>query len=151
PSIGGFAGQWLALGEWPSGPAWFVWLLLAFDGAVAFLSWRWPRWVPTVPSTLRRSAALFALALTAVSALVFLPLLLGAAPLHWVAFAPFQFQTSRLGLYALYFRAGVALGAVGIERGFLDPRGSVARRWPVWVLLAALAFVVLGALSTVAA
>src|SRR5262245_3633777 len=47
--------------------------------------------------------------------------------------------------------AGVALGAVGIERGFLEPRGSVARRWPVWVLLAALAFVVLGVLSTVAA
>src|SRR5271169_981224 len=33
--IAGFWQQWKSLGTWPAGPAWFVWLLLAFDVVLA--------------------------------------------------------------------------------------------------------------------
>src|SRR5215813_8800103 len=29
--VGSFWEQWISLGIWPAGPAWFVWVLLAFD------------------------------------------------------------------------------------------------------------------------
>lgn len=29
--VAGFWQQWRSLGNWPAGPAWFIWLLLAFD------------------------------------------------------------------------------------------------------------------------
>src|SRR5581483_1210132 len=41
---GGFLRQWLSLGIWPAGPAWFVWLLLAFDFVAAELYFARPNW-----------------------------------------------------------------------------------------------------------
>ena len=29
--IRGYAHVWMSFGDWPTGPAWFIWLLLAFD------------------------------------------------------------------------------------------------------------------------
>ena len=31
PPLKTFLRQWFSLGEWPSGPAWFIWILLVFD------------------------------------------------------------------------------------------------------------------------
>jgi hypothetical protein len=33
----------LTIGPWPSGPAWFLWVLLAFDAVAACLWWVAPR------------------------------------------------------------------------------------------------------------
>src|SRR5262249_35867592 len=38
--------------------------------------------------------------------------------------------------YAVYFFAGVGLGACGIERGVFAPQGVLARRWAVWLVAA---------------
>ena len=43
--LSGFWRQWLALGNWPAGPAWFLWVLLAFDAVAAGLFLLAPRWV----------------------------------------------------------------------------------------------------------
>ena len=40
----GFWRQWLTLGNWPAGPAWFVWVLLAFDAIAALLLMVVPNW-----------------------------------------------------------------------------------------------------------
>ena len=34
-SVGGYVHDWLSMGDWPTGPAWFIWLLLTFDLGVA--------------------------------------------------------------------------------------------------------------------
>jgi hypothetical protein len=151
PSLGGFVQQWFALGEWPAGPAWFIWLLLAFDAAIALIIWLHPRSCAGVWSTLRKSPALFATVLVGASVLLVVPPMLLYGPEHWVAFGPFHFQTSRLGLYALYFMGGVLLGAAGIQQTFLGTKGALERRWLVWAIVAPLAFVALGALSIVVA
>jgi peptidoglycan/LPS O-acetylase OafA/YrhL len=145
-AFGGFAGfwrEWLALGNWPAGPAWFVWLLLAFDFAAAALFGLAPRWGETLGRLLsgvsRRPAVFFAL-LVAISAAVYIPLALIFNPFQWTAFGPFTFQTSRLLHYFVYFLAGIVLGACGIERGLLAPDGKLARRWPLWMIGSLVAF-----------
>jgi surface polysaccharide O-acyltransferase-like enzyme len=45
---------------------------------------------------------------------------------------PFGFQLSRPLHYAVYFFAGLGVGAVGIERGLLATDGMLARRWALW-------------------
>ncbi len=44
--------------------------------------------------------------------------------------------------YALYFLAGLAVGAHGFELGLLDPDGRLPARWGYWVIGALASFVV---------
>jgi peptidoglycan/LPS O-acetylase OafA/YrhL len=153
-SWSGFWREWLALSSWPAGPAWFLWVLLAFNLVAVALHAVTRRWHDRLPAgSLRaRPAAAFAVLLAA-SALTYVPLALAYGPLHWTTVGPFAFQTSRIAHYAIYFAAGIAIGAAGIDRGLIRPGGRLAARWPVWALLAVVAFgaeLVLGGLDIAA-
>jgi hypothetical protein len=139
-----YARAWLATGSWASGPAWFLWVLLVLDVAAAALFALKPRRLP--------GACLLGLPVPTFAVLVLLgvlyvPLALEVGAMHWTVLGPFQVQTSRVLHYPLYFFAGVAVGAVGLERSFLAAGGALARRWGAWLGLAGLAF----AASTLAA
>jgi peptidoglycan/LPS O-acetylase OafA/YrhL len=139
PSLAGYARQWLALGHWPAGPAWFLWLLLAFDAVAALLHATLPRWPAAFERLLARPMAFF-VTLVGLSAVAYLPLSLLAGPSRWTIWGPFAFQTSRLFHYLVYFLAGVALGRFGASQGLLAPGGSLARRWWLWVGAAVISF-----------
>jgi peptidoglycan/LPS O-acetylase OafA/YrhL len=144
PGLAGFWAVWSTLGDWPAGPAWFVWVLLAFGALAAGLSTLAPGWGSALGERLgrlQRPPALFA-ALFAVSGLAYLPLALIFTPLHWTSVGPFAFQTSRALFYLCYFLVGVGLGAYGLERGVLAAGGTLSRAWRAWSVLALLAFVV---------
>jgi len=130
-----FVHQWLSLGAWPAGPAWFIWVLLVFDCIAALLFAASPSWAETVGRFLAgpkdRPARLFTLLLIT-SAVVYVPLALAFTGLHWTAFGPFTFQTSRILHYLLYFLVGVGIGAWGVGRGPLMSRGRLARGWLLW-------------------
>jgi peptidoglycan/LPS O-acetylase OafA/YrhL len=130
-----FIRQWMSLGVWPAGPAWFLWVLLAF-GLVAALAFRLaPGWGAAIGRfTGRLSPIAFFGVLIAVSALVYLPMAAAFDPMKWVSFGPFFVQISRLLHYAVYFFLGAGLGALGLERGLLAPDGKLARRWPLWIV-----------------
>jgi hypothetical protein len=142
----GFAGfwqQWRSLGNWPAGPAWFVWLLLAFDLVAALLLVLIPSWgnaLGRLSSGSDRHPIRFFGILVALSAAVYLPLAIVFNPFYWSSFGPFFFQTSRVLHYLLYFLLGAGVGAYGLQRGLLAPDGKLARRWPLWSLAALLAF-----------
>jgi hypothetical protein len=142
--VAGFVREWLSLGNWPAGPGWFLWLLLAFDAVAVGLFALWPKWAASLARQLSwmvaRPVRCFA-GLTAVTALAYLPFLYVVGPLHWTAVGPFSLQTSRLFFYALYFCGGIVLGARGLGRGLLDPNGRLARRWPIWVAAAVASYV----------
>jgi len=74
------------------------------------------------------------------SAIAYIPLALTYSPWSWFQYGPFAFQSSRPLHYAVYFFAGIAVGANGIERGLLVVDGTLARRWPVWLAVAVVAF-----------
>jgi peptidoglycan/LPS O-acetylase OafA/YrhL len=145
PGFAAYARAWLSLGFWPSGPAWFISLLLVFDAVAAVLYMLWRRWTASrqVPQYLRaygRLPAFFAL-LLAVSALVYVPMELTFGESRWLAVGPFLFQASRPLLYATYFLAGIHIGASGIKSGLFADNARLVRRWPIWLLAGLAAYV----------
>jgi len=141
--LSGFVHQWLSLGYWPAGPAWFVWLLLAFYCvAVALYSYK-PSWAEAMGCFLARLSnkpIRFLGCLIGISAAVYVPLAVRFNPLAWMQFGPLAFQTSRLLHYLVYFLMGLAVGAYGIERGILASAGKLARRWWLWAIGAVVVF-----------
>ena len=132
PSIAEYWRQLLALPFWPCGPQWFLWQLLGLNFVAAGLHKIAPRVGGRFASFATWAAAhpgRFAVALLAASAVAYVPLALIYSPWTWFHFGPFHVQESRPLHYMVYFFAGLALGAHGLDRGLLDADGILARRW----------------------
>jgi hypothetical protein len=141
--LAGYWHAWMSLGNWPAGPAWFIWVLLAFDSMIAALFLIMPRWGDVLGRFLSgplQHPVIFFLFLVAVSSIAYVPLALVVSPLAWTGFGPFAFQTSRIVHYFAYLLIAVGAGAYGIDRGLLAPGGKLARRWPLWVGVSLLTF-----------
>jgi glucans biosynthesis protein C len=139
PGIGAYARAFLALPIWPSGPMWFLWMLLAADLIAAGLSLVMSDWgerVAWLSGTAGARPLRYFLGLFAISAIAYVPLALAFSPQAWGQFGPFSLQLSRPLHYAVYFFAGAGLGAFGIERGLFDPEGALAKDWRIWLGLA---------------
>jgi peptidoglycan/LPS O-acetylase OafA/YrhL len=147
--IAGFWQQWRALGNWPAGPAWFIWVLLAFDCLAGVLFLVIPKWGEALGricgSAARRPVVFFGL-LLAVSAVAYIPMELKFNGFAWASWGPLVFQTSRIIHYFVYFMIGAGVGAVGIGKGLLAGDGKLARRGALWAVAALVAF---GAASAV--
>jgi hypothetical protein len=146
--VAGYAHDWLSFGDWPTGPAWFIWLLLAFDlaGAALFaIAPNFGEMLGSLASKAREHPVRFFLLLVVASAASYIPMSVIFSAADWTSVGPFQFQTARLFHYAVYFLAGIGVGAYGIERGLLAPDGKLARhwgRWTAWMVVAFLSSVV---------
>jgi peptidoglycan/LPS O-acetylase OafA/YrhL len=141
--VAGFWQQWSALGNWPAGPAWFIWVLLAFDLLAAALFLVLPKWGEVLgrmtAGASRRPAAFFGV-LLAVSAIAYIPMELKFNGFAWASWGPFVFQTSRIIHYFVYFMLGAGVGAVGIGKGLLANEGKLPHRWILWAAAALVAF-----------
>lgn len=128
----------LTVGPWPSGPAWFLWVLLALDAIVAAIWLVTPRVIGALGqltfSVRNRPTAAF-VAFLIVSVAVYLPMHLIFGDASWLEPGrfPLPIQTSRILLYAGYLFAGIGVGAAGLRAGLLAETGELARRWPVWL------------------
>jgi glucans biosynthesis protein C len=138
-SIAAYWRHWLALPFWPCGPMWFLWLLLVADFLAAALH----RFAPGLGNLLIRVSSAAATrpvryfaGFVFVSVLAYVPLAVAFTPSAWFQEGPFAFQLSRPLHYALYFFAGLGLGAGGVERGLLSADGPLVRLWAVWVIAA---------------
>lgn len=143
-SWSGFWSAWTALDSWPTGPAWFLSVLLAFDAVAIALFGLLRR--PRLAGPRRALAFIaerpwpFALALAALAVAAYVPLAQRYGTMRWTELGPFTFQTSRIGLYAAFFLVGLAAGASGLARSALVAARGLARWWWLWLPLAALAF-----------
>lgn len=138
PEIG-FSGFWwnmVTSGPWPSGPLWFVWVLLAFDLTASLLYRVSAHLVDPINRLSQRGfdqPAVFFLFLLAVSAVAYVSSLLYFGPTHWFELGPFSVQASRLLLYASYFFIGAGIGAANFERGVLSANGRLAKSSWGWI------------------
>jgi len=151
--VSGFWQQWRALGVWPAGPAWFIWVLLAFDCVAAALFLLLPKWgeaLGRISAGASRRPVLFFGLLIAVSAVAYIPMALRFTALDWTSFGPFFFQTSRILHYLVYFLLGAGVGALGTDKGLLAPDRKLARRWPLWTVAALVAFAIAAAVTIAA-
>ncbi|HEX3429702.1 MAG TPA: acyltransferase [Rhizomicrobium sp.] len=143
PSLVDFCRRFLALPFWPAGPMWFLWVLLLFDAVAAGLFVLFPRinaLVVRLSLYARAKPLRFAAAVIAASAAGYIPLALLFGPLPWGQFGPFSLQLCRPAQYAVYFFAGVVIGACGIERELTGVKGRLARHWRGATALAILCF-----------
>ncbi|MDE2378308.1 acyltransferase [Bradyrhizobium sp.] len=143
PGLAAFWRHWLALPFWPSGPPWFLWVLLAFDlvaaGLYGFAHLSGDVLVRSIGRLGARPAS-FVIALTLASAIAYVPPALVFGPWDWFQFGPFSFQFCRPLHYFVYFLAGAGVGAHGIDRGLLAPDGWLAKRWAATGIAALVSF-----------
>ncbi len=145
PSLIAYGRRFLALPFWPNGPMWFLWLLLALTIVPAGLHRFAPHWVAFLGRLSSHATARpgqYFIGVATAAALAYVPLAVAFTPWNWSEHGPFSLQLSRPLLYAVYYLAGLGVGAHGLERGLLAPEGILARRWSVW-LVCALAFLLL--------
>jgi peptidoglycan/LPS O-acetylase OafA/YrhL len=145
PSFKAFWREWLSLGFWPSGPLWFIAMLLAFDALAAAVHRFAPRALPRLNHfaaiAFQRPAVFFA-GFMVVSAVAYLPMRIAFGADSWVKFGPFFLQTSRLLHYGLYFGAGGSIGGGDVAHSLVARDGRLACRWPPWLLAALAMFAV---------
>jgi hypothetical protein len=126
----------LTIGPWPSGPAWFLWVLLALDAMAAAVWLVAPRIIQALGqlifSVRHRPMTAFVVFLI-VSTAAYMPMHLGFGDTDWLELSrfPLPIQTSRILLYTAYFFAGISVGAISLRSGLLAENGELARRWPV--------------------
>ena len=144
PTVGAYWQHLTALPFWPCGPQWFLWQLLAFNVLAAGLYRFVPQWserLARLVATARAHPVRFFGALVALSALAYVPLALIYSPWTWTSYGPFSFQLSRTLHYPVYFFAGCAIGAYGLDRGLLASDGALARQWAHWLAASVVGFV----------
>jgi peptidoglycan/LPS O-acetylase OafA/YrhL len=131
----------MTIGPWPSGSAWFLWVLLALDAIAALLWATAPRLIEAfgqlIASLCERPINAFTVFLI-FSIIVYLPMRLMFSETAWLepGHYPLPIQTSRILLYAGYFLTGVGVGAVNLRTGIIAENGALARRWTVWLAFA---------------
>jgi peptidoglycan/LPS O-acetylase OafA/YrhL len=136
-SFGEFWIDFAQRGFAPPGPLWFLWLLLAFDclAALSYLVFRKAGGGSNRRSTpILDNSLLFALVLIGLSFAAYLPMRGAFAPGQWLGIWAFEMEVVRVLVYLLYFGAGVAVGARGLERSAFRADGPFAKRWWAWLL-----------------
>ena len=137
----GFSEFWwktITVGPWPSGPIWFVWVLLAFDLTASLL-------VPDlayaarsdqspVAARLRPAGRLLFVSAWRVTAVLYIPARVYFGAGRWFDFGPFDVQASRVLLYAAYFFIGAGVGAANFDRGLLSADGRLAKSGWGWAI-----------------
>src|SRR5450759_462771 len=128
----------ITVGPWPSGPVWFVWVLLVFDLTASLLY----RFSPTLLDPINRLSlrgferpADFYLFLVVVTAVVYIPARIHFGPGRWFSFGPFDVQAGRVLLYAAYFFIGAGIGAANFDRGLLSADGRLAKSGWGWAVV----------------
>jgi len=128
----------ITVGPWPSGPIWFVWVLLAFDLSASLLY----RLSPALLDPINRLSlrgferpADFYLFLVAVTAIVYIPARVYFGAGRWFSLGPFDVQASRVLLYAAYFFIGAGIDAANFDRGVLSADGWLAKSGWGWAVV----------------
>jgi len=136
----GFAAFWwktISVGPWPSGPVWFIWVLLTFDLTASLLY----RISPTLLAPINRLSlrafdrpADFYVVLLVVTAILYIPARVHFGAGRWFTFGPLDVQASRVLLYAAYFFIGAGVGSANFERGLLSADGQLAKSGWGWAV-----------------
>src|SRR5467141_657115 len=141
PEIGFSEFWWTTItkGPWPSGPIWFLWVLLTFDVVACLLYRLSPNMLDPINRLSlhgRRRPAVFFAVMLAVTAAFYIPGLTYYGPSSWFEFGPFSVQHGRVMLYATYFFFGAGIGVAQMDRGLLAADGRMAKVSWDWMVLA---------------
>jgi hypothetical protein len=131
---------------WPPGPAWFLWMLFIFN---LIFVWIYPYIKSLLEHlgefllSLVKKPALLIFLWFLITWILYVPMRLIFGPDKWASLGPFDFQISRILLYPGYFIMGVIAGTIPSERGLLSGKSRFMRIWPLFIILALSAFILL--------
>ncbi|CAL76596.1 Conserved hypothetical protein; Putative membrane protein; putative Acyltransferase family protein [Bradyrhizobium sp. ORS 278] len=152
-SFSAFWWKTVTVGPWPSGPVWFIWVLLAFDTSAALLYRVSPRLLEPINRLSLRGFAQprdFFLVFLLITGLLYIPSRLYFGPTFWFEAGPFSVQASRVLLYAAYFYAGAGIGSANFERGLLASEGQMSQRGlGAWIVVTLVPYALLWVLITI--
>ncbi|WP_262503097.1 acyltransferase family protein [Pedobacter yulinensis] len=109
PDTGQFILDYIFRQQWPVGPPWFIWLLLAFNVFALLLPLKLFR---RLDAGLQRRPAHTVFLWWLFTLLSLVPLGMWLGRYAWTGFGPFDFQVNRVGFYLIYFLTGAALGGM---------------------------------------
>lgn len=146
-----FVNDYINKQQWPVGPPWFIWLLLAFDGVAVLIFSVSPSFFPVLGTKLEilsKRPALFGVVIYGVTAISLIPLSLWVGQYTWVGnWGPFDFQLNRLFFYLLFFLLGASLGSTDWQN-YLFQRGKLfSKGWAFWLLLSLIAYLIVVVVS----
>lgn len=127
----------VTVGPWPSGPVWFIWVLLSFDLTAGLLFRLSPRLVDPINRLALRGyerPTEFFIVILAATAILYIPLRVYFGAGRWFEVGPLSLQASRALLYPAYFIIGAGAGATNLDRGLLSPDGRLAKSRCSWIV-----------------
>ena len=137
--FGTFVQDYIVKQQWPVGPPWFIWLLLAFDGVSVLICTISLSFFPNVGNwltTLSKQPFRFGLAVYIAVAISLIPLSLWIGQYTWVGnWGPFDFQLNRLLFYLLFFLSGACLGSVDWQSHLFRQGKLLGMNWTVWLAI----------------
>jgi glucans biosynthesis protein C len=139
PSVLTYLKHYFALPFMPNGQVWFLWQLLALNVVVVGLNWLAPGAVPALgrwSARVGQRPHVYFAVLIAVSAVAYVPMALAFTPWAWSNSGILSIQWCRPLLYAVYFFAGVGIGAAGIDIGLVAAESPLGRHWKLWLAVA---------------
>ncbi|CCD97114.1 conserved membrane hypothetical protein [Bradyrhizobium sp. ORS 375] len=152
-SFSAFWWKTVTVGPWPSGPVWFIWVLLAFDTSAALLYRVSSRLLEPINRLSQRGFAQprdFFFAFLLITGLLYIPSRLYFGPTLWFEAGPFSVQASRVLLYAAYFYVGAGIGSANFERGLLAADGQMSQRGlGAWIVVTLVPYALLWVLITI--
>lgn len=123
--------------QWPVGPPWFIWLLLAFDGVAVVVFSSLPSFFPAVGNWLAKLSqhpVRFGATVYGLVALSLIPLSLWVGQYRWVGnWGPFDFQLNRLLFYLLFFLLGGCLGTTDWQTYLFRQGKLFGKGWLFWL------------------
>ena len=129
----------ITVGPWPSGPIWFIWVLLVFDVAACLAFHLSPKLLDPINRLAvrgyKRPTEFFILVL-AVTAVAYIPMRIYFGAGRWFEIGPLSLQASRVLLYPTYFLIGAGVGAANLDRGLLSADGRLAKSGWGWIVAA---------------
>ncbi len=142
--LGAFITDYVLNQQWPVGPPWFIWLLLAFDGIAVLLVKMQPAIFPTIGNWfthLSQCPGRFSTTLYGLVALSLIPLSLWVGQYTWVGhWGPFDFQLNRLLFYLLFFLVGTSLSATDWQHYLFKQKKLLGKSWLFWLGLSGAAY-----------
>lgn len=146
-----FVDDYINKQQWPVGPPWFIWLLLAFDGIAVLLFRISPSIFVTIGNklaNLSKTPVLFGGLIYGVTAISLIPLSLWVGQYTWVGnWGPFDFQLNRLFFYLVFFLLGACLGSTDWQNYLFREGKLVNKSWLVWLLSCLIAYLVVVLIS----
>jgi surface polysaccharide O-acyltransferase-like enzyme len=130
--------------HWPAGPAWFIWVLLAFNLLAAIIPLHYFTASHTALMKLTQKPFGFLSLFFVLAAIAYTPLSLTVGQFTWTAIGPFAFQLNRILLYFLFFLFGCCIGAPDWEGQFFTGTKMLNQSAARWLVLSMVCFFIFG-------